>query len=245
MRVLPLFYLENLTDEEIEEHECSDRIWLNKTEFELWLSEPGVVSLLELKNSMDQKVVGAVYSIHNSEEQDVVYIPNWMYKQLELDDIVEVSRFVPSLCSGLTLQPKTSDHLILEDPELMLRNAFENYSCLTTGQEIPLWIGYTFYVTIAELKPTQGTLCIRNCELELDLLPPLDSINTEPEPVQEQETEPEPVQEQETEPEPEPEAEPAAVPEPVQGTILGGTIQQKSRRELAAEAALRRMVQNN
>jgi small subunit ribosomal protein S2 len=40
-----------------------------------------------------------------------------------------------------------------------------------------------------------------------------------------------------------PEAE--AVPETVQGTILGGTIQQKSRRELAAEAALRRMVQNN
>ena len=234
MRVLPLFYLENLTDEEIEEHECSDRIWLNKTEFELWLSEPGVVSLLELKNSVDQKVVGAVYSIHHSEEQDVVYIPNWMYKQLELDDIVEVSRFVPSLCSGLTIQPRTSDHLILEDPELTLRNAFENYSCLTSGQEIPLWIGYTFYVTIAELKPTQGTLCIRNCELELDLLPPLDSINAEP--VQEQE---------QVEPEPESVIEPVPELEPVQGTILGGTIQQKSRRELAAEAALRRMVQNN
>lgn len=235
MRVLPLFYLEHLTDEDIAEQECSDRIWLNRSDFENWVtsSDPGVVTLLEITNSVEQKVVGSPYSVHhNLEEPDVIYVPNWMYKLLELDDNVQISRFVPSLCTGLTIQPHTSDHLTFDDPELTLRNAFERYTCLTPGQEIPLWIGYTFNVTIASLKPTEGTLCIRNCELELELMPPLDA------PAQG-------IVEAEAMPEPEPNTEATAIQEEAPGIKLGGITSTKSRRELAAEAALRRLAPKN
>lgn len=227
MRVLPLFYLDNLTDDEIAEQECSDRIMLSDSEFEHWVtsSDLGVVTLLEIKNGVEQKVVGSAYGVHNTEEKDVIYVPNWMYKLLDLDDTITLSRFNPSLCTGLTIQPHTSDHLLLEEPELSLRNAFENYSCLTPGQEIPLWIGHSFVVTIADLKPTQGTLCIRNCELELELLPPLDA------PLQDVFKEEKPVENK--------------IEHVQEGLKLGGVKSNKSHRELAVEAALRRAAAKN
>ena len=228
MRILPLYYLEHLTDEEIAEHECSDRIWLNQSEFEHWLTttEPGIVTLLQLTNGLEQSAIGSPYAVHtNTIEPDIVYVPSWMYARLDLDDMVQIHRFQPSLCSGLTIQPHTSDHLTLPDPETALRDAFERYACLTPGMEIPLWIGHSFHVTIAELTPKSDTaLCIRNCELALELLPPLDT------PAQDVFQEQEQEQEQE---------------ETASGIRLGGVVPQLSRREIMSEAALRRMTQKN
>ena len=238
-RILPIFYLENLTDEEISEHECSDRIWLNKSAYEHWVtsSDVGVVTVIELKNALEQSVVGTPYNVHhNLEDPDVIYVPNWMFKRLDLDDMVTLSRYEPSLCTGLKLQPHTSDHLTFQDPELTLRNAFERYSCLMPNQEIPLWIGYEFTVTIANLNPTNDKpLCIRDCELELELMPPLDA------PIQDSFVKAE--AEEAKEAEGKLEAQEIIQKNEVlnEGIVLGGSVSQKSRRELAAEAALRRM----
>ena len=248
MRVAPILYMEHLTDEQISEYECSDRIWLHQEEFEHWLSEPGVVSILRLTNGVEQFAIGSVYNVHYN-DPEVIYIPSWMCARLTEDDTVQIERFQPSLCTGLTLQPHTSDHLTLEDPVTVLRDAFENYSCLMPGMEIPLWIGSKMYVTISELQPIANTpLCIRNCELEIDLLPPYDlAIQefTEKEPantilhtkivpneIVSNEIVSNEIVSNEIVSNEVPKSE---------GIVLGGSVSNKTRRELAAEAALRRM----
>ena len=228
MRILPIVGLQHLTDEEIEEHECSDRIWLSKSEFEHWITvtEVGIITVLQLTNGAQQTALGVPYNVHCNEDSSIVYVPSWMYNRLDLDEEVTLARIQPPMCTGFTIQPHTSDHLIVEDPEMSLRNAFENYSCLMPGIEIPLWIGYPFYVTIACLKPLDEPACIRNCEVELELMPPLDA----------------PIQDAFKEEVVKPASsiiENEIVHETV-GIKLGGTVSHKSRRELAAEAALRR-----
>ena len=247
MRILPICYLEHLTEDEIAENECSDRIWLDKSEFEHWVtsSEEGIVNVLELTNGVQQTAIGHPYNVHHNEDPSVVYVPNWMYKRLDLDDAnVTLTRFQPSLCTGFSLQPHTSDHLTFQDPETTLRNAFENYSCLMPSTEIPLWIGYAFYVTIDSVKPVNEPVCIRNCEVELDLLPPLDA------PVQDafkEERNDERKEERDKERDEERKEEEltnVVQHETLAGMKLGGTLSQKSHRELAAEAALRRFQKN-
>jgi hypothetical protein len=178
MRVLPLIYSGQFTDDEIAENECSDRIWCSPAQFRTWTdtTEEGVATLLHLTNEEAQTTVGCIFGVHHSEETDIVFIPNWMYQELG-DGTIIAEKAQPSLCTNLVLQPHTSEHLApeIEDPQELLRDAFERYSCLTPGTTIPLWIGKQITVTIAELGPIPNrTLCIRNCELSLDLLRPLD-----------------------------------------------------------------------
>jgi hypothetical protein len=235
-------YLEHLTDPELEQYDCSDKIWLGRTAYEHWItsSEPGIATIIKLTNGVDQSVVGLVYSMHYNAEEDTIYVPNWMYNSLHFDDEhITITRFEGSLCTGLTIQPHTSDHLTAPDPQELLRDAFEQYSCLTPGQEVPLWIchpePHVFYVTIVKLMPSDDTLCIRNCEMELELMPPMDL----------------PIPSSSMMPLAMPSDTPSDTPsgkEPVishvesVGYTLGGTIPEgKTRRELALEAALRRM----
>lgn len=234
MYIFPIIYMGTLTDEELVEHECSDRIWLHTSDFEKTMgeSEPGLLQLFQLTNRVDQSIVGSVHGIHSG-EPDTVYVPNWMFQCLDLDDNVELTPFQPSLCTRITIQPHTSDHLHADDPQELLRDAFERYACITMGATIPLWIGLPlpFTVTITDVNPnTNNTLCIRNCEIELELLRPLDM----PEEVVEAEVE---TAEKAVEAE---KAEKAVAP----GIILGGAKSTKSRRELLAEAAANRIHKN-
>lgn len=236
MRIQPILYLDHLTEEELSENECSDRIWLSKSEFEHWVTtaEVGVVTLLQITNSVQQSAIGFPHCIHHN-DPDIVYVPSWMYARLEADETISLSRFQPSMCTGIVLQPHTSDHLTFSDPEISLRNAFEKYACLTPGTDIPLWIGYPFQVTIAALQPTEEPLCIRNCELSLELMPPLDA------PLQESLK---PVVEQPKADERNTVVYTEEEKEPDQGIRLGGSVSHMSRRELAAAAALRRAQKN-
>ncbi len=245
MRVLPLMYCEFLTEEEIHEYECSDRIWTPKRMFERWvsLSEPGVAMLARLENSAGQFSVGVVQDVHY-ESDDVLYVPQWMIARLDAGDTVTVDHYEPNLCMGLTIQPHTSDHVLAADPQVYLRDAFERYSCLIPGQTLPLWVGpseqnpenHTMYVDIATLRPSgDEPLCIPNCEIELELLPPLDTpIPPPPRPES-----PPPIQAELPGPPMAPPVPPVAV-----GHVLGGEMPAgRSARELAAEAALRRFAQ--
>ena len=180
MLIKPLIYLQHITDDEIAQYDCSDKIWLGRSTYERWVtsSEPGIVNIVQLTNGVDQTVVGSIYSVHQDDE-DVIYVPDWMYKMLDYDaEHITLTRYEASLCTGLTILPHTSDHIHAPDPQELLRDAFEQYSCLTPGQTLQLWITFpephAFTVTITQLAPRDTTLCIRNCEVELELLPPLD-----------------------------------------------------------------------
>lgn len=237
MRLLPLMYLEHLTDSELLQYECSDKLWLPRRDFEHWItaSEVGVATILRLTNGVDQTAVGLAHMPHNNEhEPDALYAPQWICALLDCDENVTLTRFQPSLCTGLTIQPHTSDHIRAKDPQEFLRNAFEHYTCITEGLSLPLWVthdethvGYVFHVTITCAKPAMGVLeplCIRNCEVELELMPPLD-LPIPPPPVSE------------------PVIEPVAPPvQDSPGYVLGGTRDvTKTQRELAAAAARKRL----
>jgi len=222
--------MEHMTDEELQQHECSDRIWLSRKEFAKWVedTEPGIISILELKNRFDQVGYGTPFGVHHEDDDDRVYIPSWMYELLDYDDTaITISKISPGLCTQMTIQPFTSDHLMAEDPCELLRVAFEQYSCLTAGTTLPLWIGHAIMVDINTLLPDiGGPRCIRDCEVELELLKPLDVPEEPPAP-------PLPLTPSPVEPDSISHAE---------GLVTGGSIQVgKSHRELAYEAVLRRL----
>jgi len=181
MRIQPLVFLEHLTDEQIREHEGSDRLWLSRREFERAVteSEPGVTTILRLTNRVEQTTVGAVYSIHHNEgEEDTIYAPQWMCSLLDLEDTISIERCAPSMCSRIVLQPHTSEHVSADEPLELLNRAFERYTCITSGTTIPLWLdtlAQSIRATVVGMLPeTFEPLCIRGSELELELLRPLD-----------------------------------------------------------------------
>jgi hypothetical protein len=241
MKVLPLSYMENLTDEQILEFECSDRIYVPKAEFERWMndSEPGIATILSLSNRVGQTVVGALFS--TTYVLDTVYVPHRMFQALDMDteDII-VRKIQPSLCTRVTLQPFTSDHVSAENPQELLRDAFERYTCLSVGDQVSLWIGYPVQAIITALEPPLGEpLCIRNCEIELDLERPLDMPEEVAEAVAEAVAEEPPV--------PPPTEVIQHVEEPSEkGHRLGGTEDgTKTLRERMFEAAMRRLNESN
>ena len=221
MKVLPLFYMDSLNDDAIEQHSCSDRLWLPQAEFERYMmdADAGAVVTLRLKNSVEQVAVGAVFAAH-FREADVVYAPPWMYDALFLDtDDVTVERFFPLLGTSITILPHTSDYLAMgDDPQETLKEGFEQYTCLTIGNDYKIWLGgYSFTITLQDITPADtGTICIRNRELGLHILPPLDAPWPTP-----------PVATEHTVPFVEPSTAPTETPE--------------ERRRLVAEAARRRL----
>jgi hypothetical protein len=96
---------------------------------------------------------------------------------------VQLSPASPDLCTKITLAPHTSDHLHgSTDPETLLRDAFEQYTCLVPGLDYNLWLGdYAMTVTLTAVEPTDRPfVCIRGNEVELELLAPLDRPATPP-----------------------------------------------------------------
>lgn len=175
MQILPLCYLE-LSEEELHKYECSDSIWLPRSEFERLThsSDPGIAIILKLTNSVGQSTYGYMHSFH-TDDPNILYIPQWMFELLDLDtDNVHIEKASPALCTGITVVPHTSD--ASADPETILRDAFESYTCLIKGNTYNLWLGdHSFTVTVLNYQPEdQEVVCIRNCELVLELLPPLD-----------------------------------------------------------------------
>lgn len=181
MRILSLMYLETLDDAEIARHSCSDRIWFHNSIFQNWISsDAGTVTFIQLKNRVDQSVIGCVYGVHNG-DPETLYVPQWMCDALDFDtDSVALERVTPSMCTGIVLQPHTSDHIRAADPQEFLRDGFEQYSALTPGQTLDLWVGEddghgrVMTCTVLRLLPSNETLAIRNCEMTLELMAPLD-----------------------------------------------------------------------
>jgi hypothetical protein len=181
MKVRPLFYLQSLSEDELERHACSDRLWLPQSDFERYMlaADTDSVVTLRLKGGRGA-VVGAVYGAH-FDDPDVVYVPYWMYERLGaegVEDEVEVERFFPLLGTSVTLLPHTSDYLALgDDPQETLREGFEQYTCLTRGETYDIWLGaFSFKVTLQDLTPDEtNVILIRNRTLGLHILPPLDA----------------------------------------------------------------------
>jgi hypothetical protein len=184
MNIRPLLYLDSLDDSAISRHNCSDHIWIHHEIFPQWISsDADIVTLVRLQNRLDQSVIGCIFGAHHGQRNDI-YVPQWMYDALDFDsEEINITRVTPSMCTGIVLQPHTSDHLHGDrDPQLYLRDGFEQYSVLSPGQTLDLWIdSHIMTCTIIGLLPSnESPLAIRNCELTLELMPPLDLPIPEP-----------------------------------------------------------------
>lgn len=231
MRIVPLAYCSFLSEEDLVTHECSDRIWVPQRMFERWMMEEDVGSLVIVRL---ERIAACMYGPH-SDGNMRIYAPSWMCQALgvsmdppeddDSDDFIEMERIHPNMCSFLKLQPHTSDHLYAGDPEETLSRAFEQYTCIMSGQTLTLMLpnGVSMETTIVESNPTEGPLCIRNAEIVLDLLQPLDYV---PEHV------------------PEPHVEPEHHIEPIESSAALPMPSRTERRALYAQAALARLKSN-
>lgn len=186
-QIKSLLFFDSLTDDDIQRHNCSDRIWLPRTDFERHMGrqEAGSLLVLKLINGVEQTVVGTPFGYHN-DGPNQIYVPQWMLEVLEYDtDTIRIEPCTPSLCSRIRIVPFTSEYLTAEDPQIYFRDGFEAYTCIQRGQVLPLFCnGMPVSVSVADTIPnTDEPLCIRDVELELELERPLDRPETPPPPI--------------------------------------------------------------
>lgn len=188
MRILPLLECNQLSELEIFECEHSDRLILDRRTFEKWMSEndPGIAVVLKITNFSGISVLGCIYGVYNKHsptDESIIYAPTWMYDMFIGDtDSIEICQYFAEICRSITILPHTSDHIYTDDPQEYLRHGFERYTCIMKGMEYRLLCGEEsneFTVTIFDYEPAeQQFVYIRNCEMELQLMKPLDAPDT-------------------------------------------------------------------
>ncbi len=193
MKILSLLYAHWMTEDEIQEHQCSDRIWIPSHMFRRWLTEEdeGTVVIATLDT-----VGVCVYGPHSA-ASTAIYAPDWVCRALKVsgepeededaDDYIMPIRARPPQCTFIQVQPFTSAHIraaqeTLQPAEDILSRGFERYTCWSVGQSMQLLLesGDILEVDIIGAKPeNQNLYCIRGGEIEMELLAPLDAIEEE------------------------------------------------------------------
>ena len=171
----PLCFNETLLESQIQQYECSDSIYVSNNRFSLFMTD-GDEALIVLSIKCGTRTVFSTIRGTHTGADDIVYAPSWICQLLGADcgDTVELEQVHPNLGSTITIKPHTSQYSLLEDPVSELRNAFENYSCLCSGVDIPLLVaGQVVVVSILETH-SSAPICIRGVELEVKIETPLD-----------------------------------------------------------------------
>ena len=185
----PLCFYDSLFERDLDKFECSDGIYVSQAKFSSFMEDNDELVVLGLEcNGL--RSYAHIRGVHGG-ESDMVFAPNWMCSRLACEggESIEVERFKPSIGLRIKIQPFTSGYASLPDPVGALRDAFENYTTLISGYEIPLFIdGQRLIVNILDTQ-IEGPICIRGQEIEVEIERPLD----QPEPVVEPVVEPVPV----------------------------------------------------
>lgn len=108
--------------------------------------------------------------------EGLIYMPNWMMKNLHLKegDLVEVKNVSLPKGKYIKLQPHTKDFLDITNPRAVLEKTLRSFTCLTTGDTIKLpYNGKEYYVDIIETKPSNAVSIVET-DCEVDFAPPLD-----------------------------------------------------------------------
>jgi hypothetical protein len=169
----PYFICNHVPKEELKTYECSDRILLCRNFFTK-VSFPQGAILLKLSNSLDESISGVVFNLHDDE--NVVYVPNWMYYSMQIVDNISVSQISIQRCTKILIQPTTPALQTITDWEPKLNKAFLGYNSLTVDARIPLLVDDVMYfVNIKGLSPKQyTTVFVQNGgDVELEIADPL------------------------------------------------------------------------
>jgi len=175
----PLCFHNTLLESEITERECSDGIYLSSDRFRHFNRVDSdalvIISITRGERTAYANIVGV-----HSEDADMVFMPTWMCQYLGTDcgDTVVLSNLNDyRMGTTLRIQPHTSEYIKLDDPVAALRDGFENYTVLTAGLTIPLFVGGARLVVSLLDTGHIGPVCIRGMELNVEIEQPLDVVN--------------------------------------------------------------------
>lgn len=173
----PLCFHNTLLESEIDLRECSDGIYLSNDRFRYFNRDDSeelvIIKITKGGRSSYANIIGV-----HSEDRNMVFMPAWMCVYLGADcgDEVSLSRLADyRMGMNIRIQPHTSGYATLDDPASALRDAFENYTVLESGIDIPLQVaGSQLIVSIIDTHNV-GPVCIRGVELSVEIDRPLDS----------------------------------------------------------------------
>jgi hypothetical protein len=124
-----------------------------------------------------RSVTSHIVGIHNDDTEQI-YVPYWMYSLLNCseEDRCSITQVYPSIGLKIHIKPMNDSYAHLEDPVSALRNAFEQYSTLISGIDIPLYVNNsTLNVSILDTYNTEP-ICIRGVELEVIIDEPIQTM---------------------------------------------------------------------
>jgi len=173
--IFPISFLEDISEEQALIQECGDGIYISSDKFSVFMDSDHVDCVILSIKVGDKSITAHIIGTHN-DINDSVYAPLWICKFLGVTggEIVELQRVFPLIGNTITIKPHTSSYTLLEDPATELRNAFERYSCINPGIDIPLLVnGELLTVSIIDTEYGEP-VCIRGIELSLEIATPLD-----------------------------------------------------------------------
>ena len=173
IRLEPFYLCNHVPKEELRNYECSDRILLCRNFFKTVTFPQGAI-LLKLTNSADDSVAGVVFNLHD--DDNVVYVPSWMYYAMSIVENISVSQIAIQRCTKIMIQPHTPSLESIPDWDSKLNKAFLAYNSLTVDSRIPLLIDDRMhFVCVKGLSPQKyTTVFVQNGgDVELEIAPPL------------------------------------------------------------------------
>ncbi|XP_050532131.1 ubiquitin fusion degradation protein 1 homolog [Daktulosphaira vitifoliae] len=108
-------------------------------------------------------------------DEEKVYIPYWMMKNLLLDegDMVQVESVSLEVATFSKFQPQNSEFLDITNPKAVLENCLRNFACLTTGDVIAIKYNQKIYeMCVLETKPGNAVSIIE-CDMNVEFAAPV------------------------------------------------------------------------
>jgi hypothetical protein len=174
--IYPLCFHSTLLESELAQAECGDGIYLSSERFQHF-NNVDSDALVVIKITKGARSAYASITGFHTDDRDSVYMPSWMCQYLDGDcgDTVSMSKLADYRTGlDIQIQPHESWYATLDDPTSALRNAFENYTIIQSGTDIPLYVnGKKLIVSIIDTH-NEGPVCIRGVELAVNIDRPLD-----------------------------------------------------------------------
>ena len=180
MRVNPFTHAKFLPYKELEAFECSDRIIVGKTTFEMLKYSEEETVLINITNRLGQTIAGTIFGYHL--EEDILYVPTWMFYNLDVTDNIAISVIYKVPCSKITIRPHNNEFLSISDWNEQLGSGLKYYTSLTENTVVPIIIaGNIHKFSIEGMYPYKHKTCIlqTNTVLELNVVKSLELVKQE------------------------------------------------------------------
>lgn len=180
MRLQPLSVCRIVEPSQLIGLECSDHILIPRT-FQQAL-EYKQYDLLLLTDVRGKSIHATLFGVHECDDL-TLYVPTWMFLQIEIPSHITVSQAPKRTCSSIQVKPHLAAFSKRPDYIQKLNAALMNYGSLTQFTKIPLHIDDEIqFVTIELMFPEKYKTCfLWNCgTVQLQTLSPLEHEEAPP-----------------------------------------------------------------